>query len=47
LAECLQPLAREAMREHQHVQIDGRVAEQLDRLGDVPLDGLAGEDAPA
>ena len=45
LGECLQPLAREAMREHGHEDVDLARAEQVDRLGDVALDRLPREDA--
>ena len=44
LGERLQPLAREAVREHGHEDGDLRVAEQVQRLGDVPLDRLDRED---
>ena len=40
LRERLQPLAREAVREHGHEDVDPRVAEQVERLGDVALDRL-------
>ena len=45
LAERLQTLARKAMSEHRDEDVDPRVAEQVERLGDVPLDRLLREDA--
>ena len=45
LGERLQPLAREAVREHRHEDVDPRAAEQVERLADVALDRLDREDA--
>ena len=43
LSERLEPLAREAVGEHGHEDVDLRLAEQVDRLGDVAGDRLARE----
>jgi hypothetical protein len=40
----LQPLAREAVREHRHEYADPGFAEEVGRLGHVPGDGLLRED---
>ena len=45
LRERPQPLAREAVREHRHEDVDLGVTEQVGRLGDVAGNRLVGEDA--
>ena len=44
LGECQQPLTGETVREHRHEDRDPRVTEQIERIRDVALDRLHGED---
>ena len=45
LRQRLQPLAREAVREHRHEHVDLRALELVERVRDVALDRLLREDA--
>ena len=44
LGECQQALTGETVREHRHEDVDPRVSQQIERIRDVALDRLHGED---